>query len=465
MPSSEDVLTRRAKDRIGSVLRDKWKIERLLGIGGMAAVYAGTHRNGKRGAIKVLHQDLSLDPDAKSRFLHEGYVANRLDHPGAVSVLDDDVAEDGSVFLVMELLEGRSVDAVASERAGYRLGAAEALNIVDQLLDVLAVAHEKGIVHRDLKPENMFLTPGGVVKVLDFGIARIREAGRRNAEAAPAGGDPRSAHETQLGNAMGTPAFMPPEQALGSWDQVDARTDLWAAGATLFTLLTGRQVHEAPNINQLMLAAMTRPAPPIRQVLPDLPEAIGAVVDRALAFDREKRWQSAREMQRAIREVGRALPGFTDPPGLGASAGSAPADAPLSGLASPSLLGATLLRDPALRPKSHALRIGAGVAALAGVGLLVAFVALRGGPEAPPSSGAAAPVTATQVAEEPVVIPATTAEPAAAASVTATSAAPAAAASTLAPTTSAAPGGSSRPPAKKTGPAPAKSGDPFLTWD
>ena len=261
MPSSEDVLTRRAKDRIGSVLRDKWKIERLLGIGGMAAVYAGTHRNGKRGAIKVLHQDLSLDPDAKSRFLHEGYVANRLDHPGAVSVLDDDVAEDGSVFLVMELLEGRSVDAVASERAGYRLGAAEALNIVDQLLDVLAVAHEKGIVHRDLKPENMFLTPGGVVKVLDFGIARIREAGRRNAEAAPAGGDPRSAHETQLGNAMGTPAFMPPEQALGSWDQVDARTDLWAAGATLFTLLTGRQVHEAPNINQLMLAAMTRPAP------------------------------------------------------------------------------------------------------------------------------------------------------------------------------------------------------------
>src|SRR6185503_20213312 len=104
----DDIPTQRARGRIGRVLRDKWRIDALLGIGGMAAVYAGTHRNGKRGAIKLLHLELSLDAEARSRFLHEGYVANRVDHPGAVSVLDDDVDEDGAVFLVMELLEGRS---------------------------------------------------------------------------------------------------------------------------------------------------------------------------------------------------------------------------------------------------------------------------------------------------------------------------------------------------------------------
>src|SRR5262245_62598596 len=99
-----DPTLRRAEARIGKVLRDKWTIERLLGVGGMAAVYAGTHRNGKRGAIKILHLELSLDEDARRRFLQEGYAANRVEHPGAVSVLDDDVAEDGSVFLAMEVL-------------------------------------------------------------------------------------------------------------------------------------------------------------------------------------------------------------------------------------------------------------------------------------------------------------------------------------------------------------------------
>src|SRR3954466_8488496 len=116
-----DPVTRRARARVGMVLRGKWCLDQLLGVGGMAAVYAATHRNGKRGAVKLLHLQLSLDAEARSRFLQEGYVANRVDHPGTVSVLDDDVTEDGSVFLVMELLEGRTVDALAEERGG-RLG-------------------------------------------------------------------------------------------------------------------------------------------------------------------------------------------------------------------------------------------------------------------------------------------------------------------------------------------------------
>src|SRR6187549_1511461 len=104
MKSSGDELTQRAASRVGRVLREKWRLDELLGVGGMASVYAATHRNGKRGAVKLLHLELSYNQAAKSRFLREGYVANKVDHPGAVSVLDDDTSEDGAVYLVMELL-------------------------------------------------------------------------------------------------------------------------------------------------------------------------------------------------------------------------------------------------------------------------------------------------------------------------------------------------------------------------
>ncbi|MDI1478849.1 serine/threonine-protein kinase [Polyangium sp. y55x31] len=286
----DDAVSRRAQARVGTVLRAKWRIDRVLGIGGMAAVYEGTHRNGKRGAIKMLHLELSVDPEARARFLREGYVANNVGHAGAVSVLDDDVAEDGSVFVVMELLEGKTVEALAEHRPTHRLGITESFRIADQLLDTLAAAHDKGIVHRDLKPENLFLTKDGALKVLDFGIARMREM-------------QSSAKMTKTGNAMGTPAFMPPEQALGEWNRVDARSDLWAVGASLFTLMTGRHVHEAPTLNQLLLKAMTQPPPPIRTIMPGLPADVAEVIDRSLAFDMNARYQDARSMQAAVRKA------------------------------------------------------------------------------------------------------------------------------------------------------------------
>jgi eukaryotic-like serine/threonine-protein kinase len=281
----------RAQARVGEVLRGKWRLDRLLGVGGMASVYAATHRNGKHGAVKMLHPEWVHDEDASARFLREGYATNTVDHPGVVSVLDDDVAEDGSVFLVMELLSGETTDARAKARPGHRLDVAEVVAIADLLLDVLAAAHDKGIVHRDIKPANVFLTPQGQLKVLDFGIARLRELTTSS---------PRT---TQTGNAIGTPAFMAREQARGYWSKVDARTDLWAAGATMFTLLTGRQVHEAETVQTLMLAAMTKPAPRIGTVLPSVPTMLAAIIDRALAFEQKDRWPDARTMQRALREL------------------------------------------------------------------------------------------------------------------------------------------------------------------
>ncbi|MEZ4297809.1 MAG: serine/threonine-protein kinase [Polyangiaceae bacterium] len=198
----------RAPARVGQVLRGKWHLDELLAVGGMASVFAATHRNGKRGAVKLLHYELSLHEESRSRFLREGYVANKVDHEGAVSVLDDDVCDDGTVFLVMELLDGQTVDAMLRGRSGRSFGLGETLRVADQLLDVLAAAHEKGVVHRDIKPENLFVTQAGKLKVLDFGIARLRESAA-------------TASTTRAGDLLGTPSFIPPEQALGNLEMVD----------------------------------------------------------------------------------------------------------------------------------------------------------------------------------------------------------------------------------------------------
>ncbi len=294
--ASEDAATRlydplllRARGRIGSTLRGKWRLDSLLGVGGMAAVYAGTHRNGSRAAVKVLHAELTINAEVRSRFLREGYVANSIAHEGAVKVLDDDVAEDGSLFLVTELLDGETLED-RRVRLGGRLVEDDVLSVTEQLLDVLAVAHERGVVHRDLKPENLFLTRSGQLKVLDFGIAALRSLSTASTA-------------TKEGTSMGTAAFMSPEQARGLWAEVDAQSDLWACGATMFCLLSGSLVHEGRTTNEVLLKAMTTPALAIASIVPQTSPAVGLLIDRALAFEKDKRWRDARRMQDAVRRA------------------------------------------------------------------------------------------------------------------------------------------------------------------
>jgi serine/threonine-protein kinase len=288
----EPVIEERARTRVGTTLNGKYRIHRLLGVGGMAAVYAATHRNNKRVAVKVLHAELSIHPGLRSRFMREGYVANAVDHPGAVAVLDDDVAEDGSAFLVMELLDGETL-AEACDRLGGKLPIRAVLAVAYQVLEVLAAADAKRVVHRDIKPSNLFLTRSGHVKVLDFGVARVRSS---------------SADSTTLsGLALGTPAFMAPEQALGRSEEIDGLTDLWALGATMFALLSGGPVHAASTPQEQMVLAATRGAPPLASVDREVPPAAAEIVDRALSFERSARWPSAQAMRDAVRDSYRAL--------------------------------------------------------------------------------------------------------------------------------------------------------------
>lgn len=178
--AASDLGPRKASDRIGTVLNNKWHIQTVLGSGGMATVFEAVHRNKKRAAIKMLHPEFSFNENIRGRFLREGYVANSIDHPGVVRVDDDDVSEDGVAYLVMERLRGESVDD-RLERLDGTLPLDEVLTITDQLLDVLKAAHVAGVVHRDLKPENLFLTTAGQLKVCSTSVLRGCAKCRRGA--------------------------------------------------------------------------------------------------------------------------------------------------------------------------------------------------------------------------------------------------------------------------------------------
>jgi serine/threonine protein kinase len=286
---------------IGTVLDDKWHIDAKIARGGVATVYRATHRQGQIAAIKIMHPEYARNEEVRKRFLREGYAANKVGHRGVVRVLDDDVTSDGSAYIVMELLHRGELLEDKRERLGGRLGIAESVEVCHQVLDVLAVAHEKGIIHRDIKPENIFVLDDGTVKVLDFGIAHLKELARQQ-------------EATATGMLLGTPEYMSPEQVLGKRGQIDAQTDVYAVGATLFTLLSGESVHVHDTLNALLVATASRQARSLSSAaFKELPRALITVVDKALALEKPRRWQTARAMQLALREVVPASPSPSKP--------------------------------------------------------------------------------------------------------------------------------------------------------
>jgi eukaryotic-like serine/threonine-protein kinase len=268
-----------AHEVIGQVVDGRYRIEKLVGEGGMGRVYLAEHVEiGRRVAMKILHPVYSHMPDLVERFRREARAASRIGHPHIVDVTDSGRTREGSVYFVMEYLEGVDLGTVI-EREGA-IDIRRALRVTTQICRALAAAHNAGIIHRDLKPENIFLTmrdsTSDFVKVLDFGIAKSTEAERV-----------WTRRLTSPGMAMGTPEYMAPEQAAGK--PADERCDVYAVGAILYEALTGVAPYDGDNFMEVLTKkAMAEPVP-VQQLRPEVPEVVAALVVRAMARDPQDR--------------------------------------------------------------------------------------------------------------------------------------------------------------------------------
>ena len=271
---------------IGSVLDGKYKVERLLGRGGMGEVYAGTHLRLERAvAIKVLHGDLNDNASFVARFAREARTAAKLEHPNAVHVYDFGSLEDGSTYLVMEFIEGVTLREVL--RANGTLNPGIAIDLIRQAAGAVGAAHARGIVHRDLKPENMMVrqdeTGRLVLKVVDFGLAKILENS--------------TSQLTNKSELMGTPKYMAPEQFQAT--SVDGRADVYALGCVLFELLAGRTPFEGTFI-EIVGKHVYADVPMVADFGIELPEAIESVIRKALTKDPGQRLPTAGDLVREL---------------------------------------------------------------------------------------------------------------------------------------------------------------------
>jgi serine/threonine-protein kinase len=271
--------------RIGQQL-GSYRLEALIGEGGMGAVYRAVHvRLPRRVAVKLLRDELVGQAGVLDRFRREAEIASSLGHPGLVQVLDFDCAADGTPYIVLELLEGESLAARLARRG--RLSLPEVAELADQLCAAMSAAHERGIVHRDLKPQNVFLCPDegrDRVKVLDFGVSKML--------AAPA--------LTCAGALFGTPRYMSPEQAQGLQGEIDQRTDVFALGAIFYECLTGAAAFDAPSLASLVHLICYGPHLDAREIVPGLPPAVARVLDGALAKSADERHPTAEALRREL---------------------------------------------------------------------------------------------------------------------------------------------------------------------
>jgi len=273
---------------VGSVLGGTYELLRVIGEGAMGRVYEARHTRlrSKRFAIKVLHGELKRQSDMVERFLREADATSVVAHPNIVGVLDVNLVPDGRPYIVAELLHGHQLGDYLDRKG--QLSVSEAVSICRQICEALMVAHGKGIVHRDIKPENVFLIGQGArrtVKVLDFGISRV---------------DDPQAKLTKTGMVLGTPAYMPPEQAMGV--RVDQRADVYSVGAILYEAVTGRRPFDDTDPIATLAAVITKEPTRPCTLNSRLPPALELLIQKAMAKKPAERYQSMRELDAALAE-------------------------------------------------------------------------------------------------------------------------------------------------------------------
>jgi eukaryotic-like serine/threonine-protein kinase len=273
-------------DLIGKVLDRKYRIVRVIGIGGMGTVYEAEHIVISRHvALKVLSPEFVERPETVERFFREAKAASAIGHPNIIDIYDVGREDDNTVYIVMELLKGMNLaDCIDCEK---HLAPTAAAAIAAQVLSALRAAHEKGIVHRDLKADNVFLAVDSrdrqEVKLLDFGIAKVGQTGAQGLGL------------TRDGDVVGTPYYLSPEQARGTRD-VDARIDIWGVGVILYEMLTGQLPYTGENYNEVLGKILLDEPKPLLDLVPDTPLELVAIVDKAMQKDRDKRYPSAAAM-------------------------------------------------------------------------------------------------------------------------------------------------------------------------
>jgi eukaryotic-like serine/threonine-protein kinase len=389
---------------VGATLGGKYKLTRLLGVGGMGAVYEATNANtGRRVAIKTLHTHLLAHTSLRQRFLQEARASTQIDHPNVIDVLDLDV--DGALgvpYIVQEFLSGHTLADRLDAAPARRLFEDETLRIAVPVMGALVAAHARGIVHRDLKPENIFLVRdrAGVEtpRVIDFGIAKF-----------VAEGDARG---TRSGAMLGTPAYMSPEQAMGLADRVDAQTDVWAMGVVLYEMLSGRLPYEAETAQLTLGMIQYRDPVPLASRVPSLPSDLVAAIDVALTKDRAARYPTMQAFLGALLETdawSHASQGAPSPqptsPAVTSRMPTLEADAVTT---IPEVMPASLAAPPPRRAPWVALGVASlSVAAvLVGVALSRTSVAPSRSTSPPPAAPVASPpVAAPPIASPPVASP------------------------------------------------------------
>src|SRR5256884_9863155 len=302
-PKDGEVLEEDPSSLIGSVLDGQYQIEVVLGKGGMGAVYRARHiLLGDRVAIKVLPPEMRSNTEWLRRFQREGQAARRFRHPNAVTVYDLRTSGDGTIYLVMEYVEGNTLD--AELRKHGRFPPADAVAVLDPIMSVLNAAHDMGVVHRDLKPENIMIgkpSTGGepVVKLLDLGIAKLREV----AGAEKTG----NTNLTIAGQMLGTPYYMSPEQ----WgelpddgnSEIDGRADIYSLGVVFYELISGQRPFSGVTMAELRRQHVSVLPKPLHEVDASVPESFSKAIARSIAKDRSKRQATANELQDEMIEA------------------------------------------------------------------------------------------------------------------------------------------------------------------